>query len=643
MTRCTCSVASVLEQPPWNVIRIAEGFCGFVRVPPLSAETTGIRQFYGYRLDVVRRQLLDPDGAPVPLMPKATETLVHLVMHAGRTVSKDELLRAVWPNTVVEENNLTQNISALRRAFGEKLGEHRFIVTIPGHGYRFVAPVSPVVGACAEPVPAPARPRRALIGAVALVALVAGVIVWRLAAMKEPAIPPQPRTIAILPFQPVVAADRNEALELGMADSLIMELSRSAHLIVRPLNATRGFVALDQDPLQAGRQLEVEAVVEGTLQVLDDRVRASARLLRVADGRQLWAGKFDEQFSNIFQVQDAIAQRVADALEIRLNPQPEHRTENVRAYELYMRGRLHAMRLVLPEVRRGVEYYEQSIAEDAAYALPHAGMADAMRASVLSNDAPPAEMASRSKVAAVRAMELAPDLAEANYARGLVALWFEFDWPAAERYLSRAVEIAPNDADAHLYLAHFYSNLGRKQEALAHARRARELNPVSPLIAALEGLILTHQIEHEEAVRRLREAVSLEPQFWLSHHLLANALIDAGQYEAALPESAEAKRLSPLQTLSDAFSAIALARLGRKDEARAILESLSAAARDRYVPPTHLALIETALGDRDQAFAHLEAAVEVRDARLALLKIDPKWNDLRSDPRFAALLHRMRF
>jgi tetratricopeptide (TPR) repeat protein len=370
-------------------------------------------------------------------------------------------------------------------------------------------------------------------------------------------------------------------------------------------------------------------------------VRASARLLRVADGRQLWAEKFDERFSSIFQVQDAIAQRVADALEIRLNPQPEHRTEDVRAYELYMRGRLHAMRLVLPEVRRGIEYFEQSIAEDPSYALPYAGISDALRASVLSNDAPPAEIAPRAKSAAVRAMELAPDLAESNCARGLVAMWFEFDWRAAENYLSRAVEIAPNNADAHLFLAHHYSNLGRKQEALSHARRARELNPVSPLIAALEGLYLSHQGEHEEAVRRLREAVSLEPQFWLSHHLLANALIDAGQYEAALPESAEAKRLSPLQTLSDAFTAIALAGLGRNDEARAILQSLAADAGHTYIPPSHLALIETALGDRDQAFAHLEEALAVRDARLALLKIDPKWNDLRSDPRFASLLQRM--
>lgn len=609
----------------------------------MSAATAEICQFHGYRLDVVRRQLVDPDGVPVPLMPKATETLVHLVMHAGQTVSKDELLRAVWPNAVVEENNLTQNISALRRAFGEKLGEHRFIVTIPGQGYRFVAPVNREVSSSTEPVRAPGRQRRLLIGAAALVVLVAGAIVWRLAAIKEAALPPQPQTIAILPFKPVVAAGRNEAMELGMADSLIMDLGRSAHLIVRPLNTTRRFAALDQDPLQAGRQLEVEAVVDGTIQIVDDRVRASARLLRVADGRQLWAGKFDERFSSIFEVQDTIAQRVADALEIPLSPRPNHRTENVRAYELYMRGRLHALRLVMPEVRRGIEYFERSIAEDPSYALPHAGIADALRALVLSNDAPPAEIAPRATVAATRAIELAPDLAEANYARGMVAMWFEFDWRAAENYLARAVEIAPNNADAHLYLAHLYSNLGRKEAALTHARRARELNPVSPIIAALEGMFLTHQGEHAEALQRLREAVSLEPQFWLSHHLLANALIDAGQYEAALPECAEAKRLSPLQTLTDALAAIALARLDRKDEARAILKSLSAAARKTYVPPSHLALIETALGNHDQAFAHLESALSVRDARLALLKIDPMWDDLRSDPRFDAILRRMGF
>ena len=497
----------------------------------------------------------------------------------------------------------------------------------------------------AEVVPSEAPRRRwATIATVAIVvavvAIAAAVVGWR-ASVDEAQAPPFPQTIAILPFKPVVEGQRNEAMELGMADSLIMELSRSPHLIVRPFSTTRRFAAVDQDPLEAGRQLAVEAVVDGTVQIADDRVRTSARLLRIADGRQLWAGKFDEQFSNIFDVQDAIAQRVAGALQIRLNPGAPYQTANVRAYELYMLGRLHQARLVMPEVQRGIEYFEQAIAEDNTYALAYAGIADAMRSLVLSNDAAPAGMAPRAKATAARAIELAPQLPEANYARGLVAMWFDWNWPAAEKYLARAVELAPNNAEAHLFLAHLYSNLGRKDEALKHARRASELNPVSPLIAALESMILSHQREPDAAVRRAREAIALDPNFWLSHHLLGNALVDAGQYEAALPASAEAKRLSPLQTLSDTFSAIALARLGRTDEARVALAAMAATARDTYVPPTHFAMIETALGNRDKAFEHLDTALSVRDARLVLLKIDPKWDGLRSDPRFQDALQRM--
>lgn len=619
----------------------------------MDAERAEVCEFYGYRLDLVRRHLLNPDGAPVPLMPKAIETLVHLVERAGETVSKDELMRAVWPDTVVEENNLTQNISALRKAFGEKLNEHRFIVTIPGRGYRFVAPVrmlerSEISYAHESALPlAPSHPiaaqRRLWVGIAAIAIAALGTIAWRLTSRPSEAIPSHPQTIAILPFKPVVEQHRNEAVELGMADSLIMELSRSEQLIVRPLSATRRFASIDQDPIEAGRMLEVDAVVDGTIQIVDDRVRASARLLKVTDGRQLWAGKFDEEFSSIFQVQDAIAQQVASALAIGLNLRSQRQTENLRAYELYMRGRVHALRLVMPELRRGIEYYERAISEDPSYALPHAGIADAMRASVLSNNMPPAEMAPRAKAAAERAIELAPDVPEANYARGLIAFWFDWDWEAAERYLTRAVELAPNNADAHIYLAHLHSNLGRKQQTLVHARRATELNPVSPMIGALEGQFLGYHGQLEAAVERLKEVVILEPRFWLSHHLLAIALIDAGYPEAALEESAQAKQLSPLQTFSDSMTGVALARLGRRDEAQAILNSLQETARDAYVPPTHFARIETALGEHEAAIAHLEAAVAMRDVWLVYLKIDPQWNDLRGDPRFQAILRQVGF
>ena len=614
-----------------------------------------MHEFDGYRLDTARRQLLTSNGLPVPLMPKALETLVYLVEHAGQTVSKDDLLRAVWPDTVVEENNLTQNISALRKALGEKAGEHRFIVTVPGRGYRFVAAVqaearkSESEGALVVPDTQPIGTtqssvyrRRWITYTAAGIALAAAIGMW-LATDRNATDSPHPQTIAVLPFKPVIDGPRNEAMEVGMADSLIMELSRSTHLVVRPLNATRRFASLDQDPLAAGRALGVDAVLDGTIQIVDERVRASARLLRVHDGRQLWGGKFDEQYSSFFEVQDAIAYRVADALAIRLNPRAQRNTDNLRAYELFMRGRVHAMRLVMPEVRKGIEYFEQALLEDSSYALAYAGLSEAMRSLALSNDAPAAEIAPRAKIAALRAIELGPDLPEANYARGMIAFFFDWDWRTAEEYLLRAVELAPNDADAHIFLAHLYSNLARKAEALSHARRARELNPASPRIGALEGQFLGHQGEHEAAIRRLREAISLEPRLWLSHHLLANALIDVGRNDEALSASAEAKRLSPLQTYSDALNAIALTGLGRSQEAREILTSLTAASRDTYVPPTHLAMIHMALGERDAAFKQLDAAVSVRDPRLVFLRIDPKWNPLRNDARFVDLMRQVGF
>jgi DNA-binding winged helix-turn-helix (wHTH) protein/TolB-like protein/Flp pilus assembly protein TadD len=613
-------------------------------------------EFDGFRLDTVRRQLRDPHGELVALMPKAMDTLVYLVEHAGDTIDKEVLLRAVWRETIVEENNLTQNVSALRKALGERAGEHRFIVTIPGRGYRFVAAVHRVEAlppdaartedpppAAIAPIETPRRPllSRPIVYLGLALVLVLGTVTWFLASSRRDQAIPQ--TIAVLPFKPVVATQRNEAIELGMADSLITELSRSTALIVRPLTATRRYSDIDQDALVAGRDLDVDAVLDGTIQMADGRVRASARLLRVRDGRQLWAGKFDDRSADFFAMQDAMAERVASALATRLVATRPRTTDDLRAYELYMLGRLHAMRLVMSEVRTALGYFEQAIIQDPSYALAYAGISEAMRSLALSNDVPAAEITPRAKIAIERAIELDPNLPEALMARGMFAFMFEWDWRAAEAYLSKAVELMPNNSEARIYLAHLYSNLARRDEALTQARKARELNPISPLIASLEGQFLGHQGQHDEAIRRLQEAVRIEPRLWLTHHLLANELIDAAKYEEALTASALAKKLSPLQTYSNVLDAIALARLKREPEARDILTKLTEASRTTYVPPTHLAMIHAALNEPTAAFDALNAALEARDPRLAFLKIDPKWDSLRSDPRFHELLKKVGF
>jgi len=343
-----------------------------------------IYEFGNFRLDSAKRLLLKDENEIVALMPKAFDTLLFLVQNHGKIVEKDELISAIWTDTIVEDNNLTQNISILRRVFGEKPGENRFIATVPGKGYKFVPNVREIeqddeiveeksaeeqnfqpdidknqsstvenhVPINYKQSPAAEKKSRLWLFALVIVSIFAvgslGFYFWRENAktVSDETI----KTVAIMPFKPLVAENRNETLELGMTESLISKLSGSEDIIVRPLSAVRRYNSLDQNSLIAGRELGVEAILDGNIQTLNDRIRVSAQLLRTSDGKQLWAGQFDEEIKDIFAVQDSISERAAAALKIRLGGrEKKHYTENVEAYQLYMKGRLHASRLTRAE------------------------------------------------------------------------------------------------------------------------------------------------------------------------------------------------------------------------------------------------------------------------------------------------------
>ncbi|NOT47622.1 MAG: tetratricopeptide repeat protein [Acidobacteria bacterium] len=620
---------------------------------------THIYEFGEFRLDAAKRSLSNLKGEIAPLMPKAFETLLYLVQNSGKIIGKDEMLSAIWPDTIVEENNLTQNVSALRRVFGEKPGEHRYIVTIPGNGYKFVAEVQqrrerePIENvATGESIQgdvsdtngvSATRPRKLRFAMLALgiIALgFAGLYLWRDTTQDETPI----RTIAVLPFKPLTIETRNEPMELGMADSLISKLSSGEDLIVRPLSSVRRFTLLDEDTLAAGRSLAVEAVLDGTIQMSVDQIRVSARLLRVSDGKQIWAEQFDEKRTDIFRVQDSITGKVASALNIKIRGgNTALATSSFEAYESYMFGRLHAGRLVMPEVKKGLLHYEKAIEADPNYAAAYVGIADAQRSLALSNDVDPQIAFSQAKSAASRAMALNPDLAESQMAVGLVALFYEWDWNRAEMHLGRAVELNPNNAEIRAYYAHVLSNTGQHEKALAEAKRATELNPVSLLIRTFEGQFLVYAGQNDSAIASLRAAVDLDPNFWLSHHVLSAAYINNGSYAEAVRESDEAKRLAPFQTHSLAYRGFALAKDGKTAEARQILDQLLAASRDRYVPPCHIAMLYTALGENEKALDQLEKAYLEKDVRIAFLKVEPRWNSLRTEPRFIDLMKRLNF
>ncbi len=644
--------------------------------------------FGGFRVDSAKRLLLRGADEIIPLTPKIFDTLLYFVENGGKIIGKDELMREIWTDTIVEENNLNKNISVLRRVLGEKPGEHRFIVTVPGHGYKFVAEVTtedqkeskeeseisapsavadglntaelqtsndklpietrseienPKSAADQSQKPKTEKQKGKIYAFAALILLMAVSAAFYFWQTPPPLVSSPIKTIAVLPFKSLGTENRNAALELGIADTLISKLG-GEEIIVRPLGSVSRYAALDQDSLSAGRELDVETVLDGTIQTADNRVRISARLFRTSDGKQLWAAQFDEKFTDIFAVQDSISEQVGAALKIRLaGGRKKHYTENVEAYQLYMKGRFYLLRAIKSDTETSISYFQQAIDADPNYALAYAGLADAYRGSVVGSDMPPDEFFPKAKAAAHKAVELDETLAEAHANLGHIMFWYDWDWNAAEIQHKRALELDPNSADALQFYAHLLSNTGRHAEALAKIKRAREIDPLNLRINALEGLFLLHAGQTAEAIARLQKTLELNPNYRLANMFAARAYIEKGMYAEAFAATRKAQENFANSSESTAFGTFALARSGNLAEARAALDELLKFSNDHYVPPYNFALIYNALGESEKALDYLEKSFAEKDVLMVFLKVEPKWNNLRGEPRFIELIRRMNF
>lgn len=639
-----------------------------------QAETT--YRFGRFEIDTSNRLLLR-EGRTVALTPKIFDMLLLLVENNGRMVSKDEIMATVWADTFVDETNLTSNISRLRKILHE--GGADFIETLPKRGYRFNAPietprqpdevvltrrVTARIQQTTEETdtdsqierPSPARQRNPFwknrffvpaTGLVILLAVVLPVLLWN-SRQAPPENAMRIKSLAILPFKPLVAEDRNESLEIGMTDTLISKLG-SGETVVRPLSSVRRFANVDQDAVQAGRSLGVDSVLDGSVQRSGDKIRVNVRLIRIADGSALWTGTFDEKFTDIFVVQDAISRKVASALTLQLNGDETTKlekryTNNVEAYQLYLRGRYHYFKLTLPEIRKGIDFYQQAIDLDPAYALAYAGMADAYRTlplagwSVASKDAMP-----QAKAAATRALELDPNLAEAHIALGWVGFLYDWDWNSAESELKRAIELAPNNADAHRAYAHFFSIVGRHDEAIAEGKRARELDPNSLITNALEAQFLFHAGREDEAIERLQKTLEIEPTFWIAYNTLGRIYIGQERYAEAISVLNKAKELSGGSIVPVTQLGYALAKSGNREKAIATIDELKSMAEKNYVPESSFALIYNGLAEREEALKYLEKSFHKREVQNAFIKIDSRWDWLRDDPRFIDLMKQINF
>ena len=622
--------------------------------PDPTKTEAGIYVFNDFRVDTVKRLVYNENGDPLRLKAKAFETLLYLIQNSGRVVERDELLSAIWPDTIVEENNLTQHISALRRLLGEKHDEHRYIATIPGHGYKFVADVASqdIAESSGDSIPEEyigvsdhpservfvlGRPILAVTGILVLIVFVSAYFFWNSSATNE-----APRSIAVLPFKPIVAGKGDESFEMGMSDTIISKLANIEGIVVRPLTAVRRFNKLDNDSIEAGKILGVDAVLDGSVQIADDQVRISAKLLRVADSKQLWSGQFDEKLTDMFSVQDSISERVAAALEVRLTQQGRrHPTNNPEAYQLYARGKFHSYKLTPAEIEKGLADFQRAIDIDPGYALAYAGVSDANRSLALSAEYPPEEYFERSLAAARKAIELDDQLAEGHITFAMVTFWYTRDWTTAETEFKTALKLDPNSTLGHLYYAHLLSNTGRHAEAVEEAQKARANDPVSPFVSSLEGLFLLQADRLDEAIAQLAEASEIDANFWMPHMFSARALIQKNMYEEAEISAHRATELSPAQSISIAYESYAAAKLGKREKAGELLNELLERSRTKYVPPYHVAIAYMGLGEREKAMEALEHGVAEHDPKVTFLKVEHTWDELRSEPRFAALIKRM--
>jgi TolB-like protein/class 3 adenylate cyclase len=454
------------------------------------------------------------------------------------------------------------------------------------------------------------------------------------------------KRIAVLPFKPLVPENRDQVLELGMADSLIAKLSNIREIVVRSLNSVRKYGGLDQDPLAAGRELEVDSVLEGNVQKSSDRIRVSARLINVADGSSLWANTFDEKFTDVFAVQDAISQKVADALALRLSGEENKRltrryTENVEAYQLYLTGRYHWNKLTPPEITKSIEFFKKAIELDPTYALAYFGLADAYRSLAPTSEVPSKDTLPQAQAAATKALELDETLAEPHATLAFIHTWYDWDWSGAEREAKRAIELNPNWSFGHIAYAQMLSVTGRSQEAIAEGARAVELDPLSLIINALNGYHLHLARRDDEAIARLKKTVELDSNFWIAHQFLGMAYIEKKMYPEAISEFSQAVKLSGGNSEPLALNGYASVLSGDTAKGRAVLQELKSLESQRYVPPSNLALLSYVLGEKDEAFSWLEKAYRDRDIRLCRLKVDSKWDSMRSEPRFVEILNRL--
>lgn len=564
-------------------------------------------RFGDFVLDLAARELRR-GGEVLPLQPKVFAVLALLVRRPGEALSRDDFLEQVWTGRFVTENVLSRCVRQLRILLDDDAAEPRFIRTLRGHGYQFVARVEEV----GDGDRAATRTR-----------------------------------IAVLPLRPVLPEAAVPALEMGITDTLVNDLSRFEGLVVRPLpavlDALRGESSTNVQAL--GERLAVDVVLEGSLQVDDDALRLNLRALRVEDGSALMAERFDAPLAGLFQMQDELCAEVLRRFLHRLSGDEERasqrrRARDLRAYRAYVDGRLKLSLHRVDSIEAALADFERATTYDPDYVEALVGIAEA-NDSLSTLGTAPVRYHEAARAAAQRALQLDPDRARAHACLGKVAWQYDWDWAGAERHLTRATRLDPDDADAYIALSDFLCHMGRFDEALEAAEQAGAINPFSPWIQALIAQALLLGGRSEEALQQAQQAIRLAPDFGFAYFFLGRALLSLGQEEAAIEAVETAVATTGRPDFQGAL-AWTLAICGQRERAEKTLAELeAAAAAGAPVPPVAFAIAHAGLGNEARAFEQFQQVARDRGWHILLLHVDPAFEKMRARPEGQALLRQL--
>ena len=630
----------------------------------VSPDSPHVARFDFFEVNLRSGELCQP-GSKIRLQEQPLQILTLLLQHPGELVTRDELKKQLWPDdvTVDFDHSINSAVKRLRKALGDSAESPRFIETLPRHGYRFIAAVDS--GAAVqdfregtELAEHPGRWRWVAVVAVAAIAVFGALVALNIAGLRDRLLSnfgarhgvplPNIESIAVLPLDNLSHNPEQEYFADGMTEQLITDLGKIGALRVISRTSVMRYKGTRQPLPEIARELNVDAIVEGAVLRSGDRIRITAQLIDAKADRHLWAQAYQRNLGDVLALQGEVALAIAREVQAKLTPREQTRFARTRpvnpeAYELYLRGRYEWNKRTTEGLYKALKYFQQAIRVDPGGALAYSGVADSY--SILGNNAflPGTEVYPKARAAALKALQLDGDLAEAHTSLALVLFDYVRDRKASLKEIETAIELSPSYATAHHFCANILAAMGRFQEAIPEIELARKLDPLSARTNANVGYVLYFARQYDQAISEARKAIELDPNDRHSHTVLGLVYLQKGINGEALTEFQKAASLATGPRFGTGVLAFGYAAAGNRQEALKALQKSQQIWNGEYVSPYRMATIFVALGEKDEAFKWLEKGVAEYDGQMDYIKVDPIMDPLRSDPRFHDLLRRMNF